>query len=266
MRKVFVAALGLASLGNCLYVQSALAEKSCDTKQIYSDCISKVSNPSSNYRNYCIAQVHKCSLSKPENQVHNGPFQPGRDAPPKGKDGDSKGGASKPKPGAPRTADGGTIMVTPEGQEWVWNGKYSPPVVTINREGYQVVITVKQGDPDVFQMRYVNGQLYNIADPKYAEAIAAEQAKASGSKGGSKGGTKTGYHPLAAPVAGGVTTFVAPGQSAPVAGSGAVADGSAANAAGNANKAPTPPRQNAINSVLHPAGSSGIGKSKPQVN
>ncbi len=203
---------------------------------------------------------NQCYREKPENQVRNGPFQPGRDAPPKGKDGDSKGGGSKPKPGAHRTADGGIIMVTPEGKEWVWNGKYSPPVVTINRAGYQVVITVKQGDPDVTQMRYVNGQLYNIADPKYADAIAAEQAgKSAGSKGGSKGGTKVGYHHPAGPISGGITAFGAPGQSAPVA-------GATVNSTGNAQQTSIRPKQNAINKVLNPAGTFGVGKPKYQAN
>ena len=51
----------------------------------------------------------------------------------------------------------------------------------------------------------------------------AEQAKAGGSKGGAKGGPKVGYHPPAGLVSGGgVATFNAPAQPAPVAGSGAV--------------------------------------------
>ena len=93
---------------------------------------------------------------------------------PKKKDGDqgggsAKGGGSRPKPGAHRTADGGTIMVTPEGKEWVWNGK-TTTVVLYSRSNSAVYITVMQGDPDVSLRKVVNGRSYNVADPAYAAA------------------------------------------------------------------------------------------------
>jgi len=94
------------------------------------------------------------------------------------------GGGSKPKQvngQSQRTADGGTVMVTPEGKEWVWNGKYTS-VVTINRAGYQETINVMQGDPTVSLTKVVDGRRYNVADPKYAAAVAASLAKADAAK------------------------------------------------------------------------------------
>jgi hypothetical protein len=147
-------------------------------------------------------------------------------------------------------------MVTPEGKEWVWNGKYTT-VVLFSRANSAEYITVKQGDPDVSLTKVVNGRRYNVADPAYAAAVAAEQAKAGGSKDGSKGGAKsgmkTGYHPPAGPVAGGAATFNGQAQPTPVAGSGAVGAGAGTNA--NAKKAATPQKQNVAGNVL---GSSGI--------
>src|SRR5207244_1786289 len=85
-------------------------------------------------------------------------------------------GCSKPKQvngQSQRTASGGTIMVTPEGKEWVWNGKYNL-VATYEHNG---VIgeyhSVMQGDPDA-RWRKVNGKSMQESDPRYqAEADAA---------------------------------------------------------------------------------------------
>lgn len=135
------------------------------------------------------------------------------------------GGGSKPKPGAHRTADGGIIMVTPEGKEWIWNGKYTT-VQTVSHPGHQEYITVMQGDPNVTLTKVVNGRRYNVADPAYAAAIAAEQAKnsvvvhdhrtnkppatSSGTtnNGGATHGTASGSAPsAAAPGSAGTTTW-----------------------------------------------------------
>ncbi len=255
MRKPLLIALGLTSLAAFAGVASAEQPRNCayETTHCEADALSNDRNGL--WLHACVAKEQQCI----KNNKGMGYDQFGA---PIIWYQNSEAGGSKPKPGAHRTADGGIIMVTPEGKEWVWNGKYSPPVVTINREGYQVVITVKQGDPDVTQTRYVNGQLYNIADPKYADAIYAEQAGKSGSKGGAKGGTKVGFHPPAAPIAGGVTTSGTPGQPAPVAGPGAVATASGSNA--SLQSSVTRPKQNAINGALNPAGSFNGGKAKLQ--
>ena len=183
---------------------------------------------------------------------------------PKKKDGDqgggnAKGGGSRPKPGAHRTADGGTIMVTPEGKEWVWNGK-TTTVVLDSRSNSAVYITVMQGDPDVSLRKTVNGRSYNVADPAYAAAIAAEQAKAGGSKGGAKGGPKVGYRPPTGLAAGGgVATFNAPAQPTPVAGSGAVGTGAGTNRT-PARKKRCAEKKNAVGNVL---GGTGISRRRP---
>ena len=85
------------------------------------------------------------------------------------------GSSSRPKPGTYHTADGGIPEVASNGQPWVWNGKYNE-VVTTNT-GYPVVINVKQGDPDVALEKTVDGVKYNVASPKYADAVAREEAK-----------------------------------------------------------------------------------------
>jgi hypothetical protein len=156
-------------------------------------------------------------------------------------------------------------MVTPEGKEWVWNGK-TTTVVVFSRSNYSESITVMQGDPDVSLRKVVNGRSYNVADPAYAAAVAAEQAKAGGSKGGSKGGTKVGYHPPVGPVSGGVATVNAPAQPAPVAGAGAVGAGASTNANVSAQKTAAPQRQNAIGNVLSPGGILGADRPKLHAN
>ena len=97
----------------------------------------------------------------------------------------------------------------------------------------------------------MNGRSYNVADPAYAAAIAAEQAKAGGSKGGTKGGPKVGYRPPTGLAAGGgVATFNAPAQPTPVAGSGAVGTGAGTGTNASAQKVAAPKRKNAVGNVL----------------
>ncbi len=261
MRKAFIIVLGLVSLG--ALTQFAFAEQPNNCAEEYAGCAADAMNAMNGRSlHLCSMTLHTCV----KNNADRGYNQYGERLASNKESKSGGGGGSKPKPGAHRTADGGIIMVTPEGKEWVWNGKYSPPVVTINRAGYQVIITVKQGDPDVTQMRYVNGQLYNIADPKYADAIAAEQAKSGGSKGGTKGGTKVGYHHPAGPISDGVTAFGVQGQSAPVGGSGAIATATTSNSKANTQNGIVRPKQNAINSVLNPAGAFDLGKPKLHAN
>ena len=88
----------------------------------------------------------------------------------------SGSGGSKPKQvngQSQRTADGGVIMVTPEGKEWVWNGKYNT-VATYEHNGVVGEYhSVMQGDPDA-RWRKVNGKNMQESDPRYtAEADAA---------------------------------------------------------------------------------------------
>ena len=146
----------------------------------------------------------------------------------------------------------------PENKKWFWNGEYNYNIVVINRAGYQETISVMQGDPECSLMRYVDGRLYNVADPKYPKAVADAQAKAAGAKGG----TKVGYHPPAGPVASTAATFNAPSQPAPVAGAGAVGLGTNANA----QKTPAPQRQNAVGTVLGPTGIFGADRPKLHAN
>jgi hypothetical protein len=76
-----------------------------------------------------------------------------------------------------RTADGGTIMVTPEGKEWVWNGKYNM-IASYEHDGKILEYrSVMQGDPDA-PWRAVNGKNMQVSDPRYmAEADAAAAKK-----------------------------------------------------------------------------------------
>jgi hypothetical protein len=178
MRKVFVIALGLAGLGAFVTVQSAFAQPDCEG--VFNACMSKgTGTHSSAYHDYCTGKAQECYKRQPINQVKNGPFQPGRSGSGSGNgSGKGSGGGSKPKPGAHRTADGGTIMVTPQGREWVWNGQ-TTTVSVVSKPGYKETITVMQGDPTVTMRATVNGVSYNVADPKYPAAIAAEQKRAA---------------------------------------------------------------------------------------
>jgi hypothetical protein len=178
MRKILFVAFGLASLG---FNQSALAEDACT--QTYRGCIRGAmdkavqgieADPTGTSTKACTALYVYCTGIGRSGVP--GPTQK------QGDGGNAEGGGSKPKQvngQSQRTADGGTIMVTREGKEWVWNGKYNYNIVTINRAGYTVTITVMQGDPAVTEKRYVDGRLYSVADPAYPAAIAAEQKKAA---------------------------------------------------------------------------------------
>ena len=247
MRKALIIALGLASLG--AFTQRATAE-AVDCARQYDMCILDSPSPGDLTVRGCEYTLQQCTNKNAKQgrniyglgdgycpKVTNGtasgsekcdsPY--GRVGHPPLVVSEGTGGGSRPKPGAHRTADGGTIMVTPEGKEWVWNGK-TTTVVLYSRSNSAVYITVMQGDPDVSLRKTVNGRSYNVADPAYDAAIKAEQAKAGGSKGGAKGGPKVGYHPPAGLVSGGVATFNAPAQPTPVAGSGAVGTGAGTNA------------------------------------
>jgi hypothetical protein len=269
MRKSLIIAFGLALLCPLASMRPTLATnynvpKACMAD--YRNCLHDVSDES-----FCVDYLTSCNEFNRERGFRDPSDSSSNDNGdrPKKKDGDqgggsAKGGGSRPKPGAHRTADGGTIMVTPEGKEWVWNGK-TTTVVLYSRSNSAVYITVMQGDPDVSLRKVVNGRSYNVADPAYAAAIAAEQAKAGGSKGGAKGGPKVGYHPPASLAAGGgVATFNAPAQPTPVAGAGAVGTGAGTNA--SAQKTLAPKRQNAVGNVLGGTGILGTDRPKLHAN
>jgi hypothetical protein len=281
MRKALIIALGLASLG--AFTQRATAE-AVDCARQYDMCILDSPSPGDLTVRGCEYTLQQCTNKNAKQgrniyglgdgycpKVTNGtasgsekcdsPY--GRVGHPPLVVSEGTGGGSRPKPGAHRTADGGTIMVTPEGKEWVWNGK-TTTVVLYSRSNSAVYITVMQGDPDVSLRKTVNGRSYNVADPAYDAAIKAEQAKAGGSKGGAKGGPKVGYHPPAGLVSGGVATFNAPAQPTPVAGSGAVGTGAGTNA--SAQKTLAPKRQNAVGNVLGGTGILGTDRPKLHAN
>jgi hypothetical protein len=187
MRKFVFVAVGIISLGAAQ--QSSAAQKQCEKD--LENCLQRVGA----YDNYldrtCFAVRDACVKAAPfkfgrsdkypnyERIGRDGaPVDLGYNRPPRWKEGESGapggGGGSKPKPGTHRTADGGTVMVTPEGKEWIWNGKYTS-VVRVSRPGYVETITVMQGDPDVSIYKTVDGKTYNVADPKYAAAIAKQE-------------------------------------------------------------------------------------------
>jgi len=266
MRNAFIIALGVASIG--VINQFAAAEPlgitgPSDCGGAYMRCTAK--GGTTVYIDLCIAAADVCTeRNRKLGYDMDGVSMVGGNA--GAKDG-AKGGGSRPKPGAHRTADGGTIMVTPEGKEWVWNGK-TTTVVLFSRSNSAEYITVKQGDPDVSLTKVVNGRRYNVADPAYAAAVAAEQAKASGSKGGSKGGTNVGHHPPVGPASGGVATFNSPAQPTPVAGAGAVGGGADASTSvkANAKKAPAPQKQNSAGNILGHSGILGADRLKLHAN
>src|SRR5712691_6343119 len=164
MRKVLIIALGLASLG--ALTQSAFAARNCSQES--SDCWTKMGDAGYSVEvkaNVCSSRAAMCR-SENEKQGYNYSGE---------KIASGGAGGSRPKPGTYRSADGGTVMVTPEGKEWVWNGKYTY-VMTTNT-GYPVQIRVMQGDPDVMLVKTVDGVKYNVASPKYADAVAKVEEK-----------------------------------------------------------------------------------------
>ena len=231
MRKALIIALGLASLGTFIVVPFALAEKYDAPKRCH-DMGEECASGQDGRTLFCLQFEISCNAYNADHGYQD-PSDPDR---PRGKT-TTSGGVTNPRPGGGgsrriggtlKTADGRTVipMITPppENKTWFWNGK-TTTVVLYSRSNSAVYITVMQGDPDVSLRKTVNGRSYNVADPAYAAAIAAEQAKAGGSKGGAKGGPKVGYHPPAGLVSGGVATFNAPAQPVPVAGSVAVGAG-----------------------------------------
>jgi hypothetical protein len=264
MRKALVVVLGLASLGIFVNLQFALAEKYDEAKRCHDmgeDCASGRDGRTL----FCLQLEISCNAYNADHgyQDPSDPNRPGSKI--------TGGQVTNPRPGGGgsrriggtlKTADGRTLipMMTPppENKKWFWNGEYNYNIVVINRAGYQEIISVMQGDPDCSLTRYVDGKLYNVADPEYPKAVADAQAKAAGAKSG----TKVHYHVPAGPVSNGVATFNAPSQPAPVAGSGAV--GSGANA--NAHKTPALQRQNAVGTVMGPAGIFGADRPKLHAN
>lgn len=165
MHKIRNALLGVATLGILTSAGLAFAESNQECEDVYHKCMQGRANPTEAYAEYCQRKGQACYNKKAENQVHNGPFQPGRSS-------------SKPKPGAHRTVDGGTIMVTPEGQEWVWNGKYNTVIDPV--PGKTGTITrshsVLQGDPDA-PIQKVGDKYISQGDPGYEAAVEAERVK-----------------------------------------------------------------------------------------
>ena len=112
---------------------------------------------------------------------------------PKKKDGDqgggsAKGGGSRPSPAhteLPTAAPSWSRRKASNGC-----GTESPPRSCSQPVELAVYITVMQGDPDVSLRKVMNSQSYNVADPAYAAAIAAEQAKAGGSKAAQRAARK----------------------------------------------------------------------------
>jgi hypothetical protein len=186
MRKVFVVALSLASIGT--FTHFAFAEP-IDCAQDYSNCMGASFNGGntpnsvtfSNGRGMRICSGEKLACVKRNAREGYDPF--GRPFTPSllQVPGNAGGrGGSRPVGGTLRT-DGdnaGTLMVTPDGRKWVWNGK-TVTVAVVSKPGYTQTITVMQGDPAITMRATVNGVSYNVADPKYAAALAAEQQKAA---------------------------------------------------------------------------------------
>jgi len=270
MRKALIITLGLASFGTLVSLQLALAEKYDAPKRCHEMVQECTPGPDPKNGYFCDQIKIACEIYNAEHNYSDpsDPDTPGSKI--------TGGVVTNPRPGGGgsrriggtlKTADGRTVipMMTPEGKEWFWNGEYTT-VVLYSRSHSAVYITVMQGDPDVTLTKVVNGRSYNVADPAYAAAIKAEQAKAGGSKGGSKAGTKVGYHPPAGPVSGGVATFNAPAQPAPVAGQGAVGTGAGTNANANAQKSPAPQKQNAVGNVLGHSGILGAERLKLHAN
>lgn len=181
MRKALIGVIALMSFGAC---SAALAKDDPECRAGHlacgRTCINMTGkNASRKCWDDCAIKEAVCEFT--DAAVFKPPVSKGNDG---GGSGSGSGGGSKPKQvngQSQRTADGGTIMLTPEGKEWVWNGKYTT-VVTINRVGYQETISVMQGDPTVSLTKVVDGRRYNVADPAYAIAIAASQAKVDAAK------------------------------------------------------------------------------------
>jgi hypothetical protein len=180
MRKSLVVVLGVAGL--YISAQAAFAEqKQCERD--FDKCLAQANDSKDDER--CFKTRDTC--------VAKTPFKPGRsdkypvtdkdgnpvdingNRPPAG--GGSRG--SKPKPGAHRTVDGSIIMVTPEGKEWLWNGKYNT-VIDVRKDLTVGTLTqshsVMQGDPDA-PVQLVNGHPIRVSDPRYQAERDAEAAK-----------------------------------------------------------------------------------------
>ena len=270
MRQSVVIAIGLASLAALASVEVAFAEtreQRCEND--FQRC--KGNSKSVARDELCRTKANTCYQRIPKNQVHNGPFQPGRSG-----DGGSGtpggGGGSKPKPGAHRTADGGTVMVTPEGKEWIWNGKYTS-VVRISRPGYVETITVMQGDPDVSIYKTVDGKTYNVADPKYAQAIAAKQEREktvvvrdhrNDKPPSTAGATANGGAPSGGGTSGGTTHGAAPGSAPSTATPGNAGASPTANT-GTVVRDHRPGGANGVSAIPPSLAASGINK-KPAKN
>ena len=173
MRKVFAVALGLATLGPSTHF--AFAEDKClDEWRICFQIVTRL-RPDVSKEDYK-GLVAECTTNENACKART------RGAKSKSSEGGKSSGAGGSKPKqvngqSQRTANGGIIMVTPEGKEWVWNGKYNT-VATYERNG---VIgeyhSVMQGDPDA-RWRKVNGKNMQESDPRYmAEAEAAVKKK-----------------------------------------------------------------------------------------
>jgi len=179
MRKILiVAALALMNIGA---PSVAMAKDNC--KQVMGACLNRCFGKYERNDNALVKCSSDCDLAARMCSFSNAGTFNSNEVCTNNRCGQSDGGGpdlqherSHPKQvngQAQRTADGGTIMVTPEGKEWVWNGKYNT-VATYERNG---VIgeyhSVMQGDPDA-PSRMVNGKMMKVSDPRYqAEADAA---------------------------------------------------------------------------------------------
>ena len=166
MHKVLVIVIGLAGLG--AFVQPALAARNC--LQDAGVCYEKLINAG----HKLTVSIDVCWSRKQACERDNA----GEGYSPNGTKISSEGGGSKPKEvdgKTQRTADGGTVMVTPKGKEWAWNGKYN--TVVDYASGYVIRShSVMQGDPDA-PMQKVDGHWIRQSDPGYQAAIDAEIAK-----------------------------------------------------------------------------------------
>jgi len=83
-----------------------------------------------------------------------------------------------------RTADGSIIMVTPDGREWHWNGKYNT-VIDFRNDLKVGTLTqshaVMQGDPDAPSQK-LNGKYIKVSDPGYQAALDADRARKQAEK------------------------------------------------------------------------------------
>ncbi len=74
-------------------------------------------------------------------------------------------------------------MVTPDGKEWSWNGRYNTVATMETRDGYIAgYVLIMQGDPVVTSTHIVNGKRLNDADPNYMAEADAGLAKMKAEK------------------------------------------------------------------------------------